>query len=360
MDLMIKEEFLERAFTLHQSSPVVDAHLDLAGEVLLRQKLGEKNIIRSHYLKNWQIAGLNLVVSSVYVPTKVLNAGGVEAAWQDALNQIEALKKDMADTPEVMPVKSRKDLHKAVKGDKIGILLYMEGLDCIGEDLGRLQILYDLGVRGASLTWSRKNALATGCCRAGERIQVSGGLTREGMEAVQELERLSMFLDISHLNDDGFEDVKKIAKKPFCATHSCARAVYDNYRNLTDEQMEYLAGQGGVIGLNGCKYIAGSLSGNHLEMLCRHAGYETAKTGADHVGFGFDLCDSYDEAQWQLTCKNAQGREALQPPEKADCFLHHGQVPLLTAALLQRGMREEIVADIIGNNFIRFFEHILP
>lgn len=368
MDLLIKEEFVERAFTLHQSNPVVDAHLDLAGEILLRKKLSEKSIIRSHYLKNWQIAGLKLVVSSVYVPTKVLNDGGTEAAWADALNQIEALKKDIAGTPEVMLVENRKDLRKAVKGDKVGILLYMEGLDCIGEDLDRLKTLYDLGVRGASLTWSRKNVLAAGCCKAGEKIQIPGGLTKKGMEAVRELERLSMFLDISHLNDDGFEDVKKIAKRPFCATHSCAKAVYDNYRNLTDEQMRYLAGQGGVMGLNGCKYIAGSLSGNHLEMLCRHAEYELEKAGKMCVGFGFDLCDSYDEAEYKLACEDLKERKvksegklpAKKMPEKADCFLHHGQIPLLTAALLQRGMDEETATGILGGNFIRFFEDVLP
>lgn len=352
MDLMIKEEFLEKAYAMHQGNPVVDGHLDLAGEILLRRRLGEKNIIRTHYLKNWQIAGINLIVSSVYVPTRILEEGGVEAAWEDALNQIKALQNDMANTPEVMPVVNRKDLQKAVKGEQIGILIYMEGLDCIGEDLGKLQTLYDLGVRGASLTWSRKNALATGCCKAGEKVQIAGGLTEKGIEAVKELERLSMFLDISHLNDDGFEDVKKVAKKPFCATHSCAKKVYENYRNLTDEQMAYLAKQGGVMGLNGCKYIAGSLSGNHLEMLCKHAEYEIEKTGKGHVGFGFDLCDSYDEAQFRLSGDGF-------PPEKADCFLHHGQIALLTAALLQRGMEEDTVKGIIGNNFLEYFNIFL-
>ena len=355
MDLMVKEEFLKKAIALHENFPVVDAHLDLAGEILLRRQLGEKEIIRKHYLKNWNIAGIKLIVSSVYVPTKVIRQGGSEAAWKNALRQIEALTMDMTGMEEVMMVRSRKDLKKVIKGDKIGILVYMEGLDCIGEDLGRLETLYGMGVRGASLTWSRKNALGCGCCKAGEKIQITGGLTQKGKEAVRELENLSMFLDISHLNDDGFEDVKTVARKPFCATHSCAKAVYDNYRNLTDEQMEYLASQGGVMGLNGCKYIAGSLSGNHLEMLCRHAEYETEKAGREHVGFGFDLCDSYDEADRAL-----ENKKTDQEPELCDCFLNHGQIPLLTAALLQRGMDEKTTAGILGGNFLQFFNSVLP
>ena len=251
---------------------------------------------------------------------------------------------------------------RQVSGEKIGILVYMEGLDCIGEDLGRLSGLYDLGVRGASLTWSRRNALASGCCKAGQRIQIRGGLTELGRRAVHEMERLSLFLDVSHLNDDGFEDVKRIAERPFCATHSCAKAVYDNYRNLTDEQMEALASQGGVMGLNGCKYIAGSLSGNHLEMLCRHAEYEVRRMGGAYVGFGFDLCDSYDAAKAELddTDQARRGQSAeKRETELCDCLPDHGSIPLLSAALLQRGMDEETVRGIMGGNFIRYFEKIL-
>lgn len=354
MDLLIKEEYVKKAAALHGKFPVVDAHLDLAGEILLRNRLKEKEIIRNHYLKNWQTAGIKLIVSSVYVPTKIIRQGGSGAAWENATGQIDALLKDIAGMEEIMLIKSREDMRQAIHGEKTGILLYMEGLDCIGEDLGRLETLHGMGVRGASLTWSRKNALAAGCCRAGEKVQITGGLTKKGKEAVQEMEALSMFLDISHLNDDGFEDVRKMAQKPFCATHSCARNVYHNYRNLTDLQMEYLAMQGGVMGLNGCKYITGSLRGNHLEMLCRHAEYETEKAGKEHVGFGFDLCDSYDAAARALETKEKK------EPEFCDCLIHHGQIPLLSAALLQRGMDEKTVTSIMGGNFIRFFDSVLP
>ena len=357
MDIPVKEKYLQQAMRLHRTHPVVDAHLDLAGEILLRMRAGEKNIIRNHYLYNWKQAGISLIVSSVYVPGEVLEKAGVEGAWQDGLYQLEALYKDMADTPEVMPVRNQLELARVVAGEAIGILVYMEGLDGIGEKLERLEELYQMGVRGASLTWSRQNALATGCCKAGQHIQIVGGLTDLGREAVKELERLSMFLDVSHLNDEGFEDLKETAEKPFCATHSCARSVYDNYRNLTDEQLTYLASQGGVVGLNGCKYITGSLTGNHLEMLCRHLEYEVEKVGSIHTGFGFDLCDSYGDARRRL--QRQQGRELLEE-EREDCLVSHGQIPLLTAALLQRGMEEKKVIHAMGKSFVRYFEKVLP
>lgn len=346
MDIRVKEEYVRQALKLHQESPVVDAHLDLAGEVLLRNLAGEHDVVKNHYLAHFRTAGINLVLSSIYVEN-----GSLDRAWDNALDQIKALKEDVAGMKEVLLIQSKADLEKALEENKIGIMIYMEGLDCIGEDIDRLDILYEMGVRGAALTWSRANALATGCCKASENRQISGALTEAGIRAVKKMEELSMFLDVSHLNDEGFEQLYRIAEKSFIATHSGSRRIYDNYRNLTDEQMNALAAQGGIMGMNGCVYIAGSFEGNHLEMLCRHIEYEVEKIGAKHVGYGFDLCDSYDFAKAALSGK--------RPEKRYDCLLNHGQIPLLSAALLQRGMELEDVRCIIGENFINFFKKSL-
>ena len=161
-----------------------------------------------------------------------------------------------------------------------------------------------------------------------------------------------MFLDVSHLNDDGFEGVCQIARIPFTATHSNSKTICNNYRNLTDRQMRILARQHGVAGLNGYRGIAGSREGNHLEMLCSHVEYEVECMGMAHVGYGFDLCDSYDEANAIL-----HGRK---PGEREDCLYSHAEIPQVTAALLQRGMDEKTVRAVIGENWIRYFSMVLP
>lgn len=346
MDMKVKEEYLGQAVKLHQENPVVDAHLDLAGEILLRNQAGERDVVKKYYLPHFRTAGVNLILSSIYVEN-----GNLDKAWENALEQIAALKADIEGLKETMLIESRADLDRALKENKIGILIYMEGLDCIGEDIDRLEMLYGLGVRGASLTWSRANLLATGCCKASEYKQIPGSLTSAGIRVVKRIEEMSMFLDISHLNDEGFEQVCRITEKSFIATHSGSRKIYDNYRNLTDEQMKALAAQGGVMGMNGCKYIAGSHMGNHLEMLCRHIEYEVEKIGASHVGYGFDLCDSYDLAKATLN--------GSLPGERNDCLFNHGQIPLLSGALLQRGMSSEDVKAVMGGNFVNFFRQSL-
>ena len=345
MDIKVEERYLAQAVELHKKIPVVDAHLDLAGEILLRHQAGEKDVIKNHYLADFQRAGIRLVISSVFVET-----GNLDRGWENALAQINALKEEIQTLGEVSFIESGADIDRALNGGKIGIALYMEGLDCIGEDIDKLNILYDLGVRGASLTWSRPNALAYGCCKASEHKQVYGGLSDAGKKAVKRMEELSMFLDVSHLNDDGFDDLCRITQKSFIATHSGSRKVFDSFRNLTDEQMQRLASQGGIMGVNGCKCIAGSLRGNHLEMLCRHLEHEAEKIGAEHVGYGFDLCDSYDEARAALRGESHVNRD--------DCLQNHGQIPLVTAALLQRGMDEESVGKIAGGNFLSYFKQM--
>lgn len=363
--MKIEQQYLERARELHRNCPVVDTHLDLAGELRIRVNNGEENPLGEHYLRPLQACGANLVVSSVFLEDSMLPEAGLRLA----LDQISVLLDQIERNEQFLLVRNVKELELALEQDKIGVILYMEGLDCIGRDLLLLRSLWELGVRGASLTWSRRNALATGCCQASERIQISGGLSRDGILAVQEMERLGMFLDVSHLNDDGFADICRIAAGPFIATHSNSRSVHFNYRNLTDEQMRRLAAQGGIMGLNGCVNIVGrpgehetgpearhfvagrepqgrAVDGGGLEMLCRHAEYEAELIGADKVGYGFDFCDSYDQAN---------GEDSHN-----DILADHSHVPELTAALLQRGMSREDVEKIIGGNFIRYFRRVLP
>ncbi|MDD6573166.1 MAG: membrane dipeptidase [Thermoflexaceae bacterium] len=340
-------EYLKKAVRLHRENPVVDAHLDLPGEILHRISSGERNIIKNYYLGNWKRAGINLILAAIFIEDAMLPEMGL----RNAMNQIAFLKEEIASTDDVMLVKNKKDLEKAVSKNKIGIILYAEGLDFIGKDKSLIRVLYDLGVRGASLTWSRNNLLGTGCCKASESVQKYGGLTSFGMEVVEELERQGMFIDVSHLNDDGFKELCIVARRPFIATHSCSREVYFHYRNLTDEQLKKLAKQGGIVGMNGCRMIVGVSEGeNPILKMCEHIEHEVKIMGAEHVGYGFDFCDSYDCARFRRT-------ETEHPD---DCLGNHSGIPILTASLLVRGMDEKDVIRIIGKNFVDYFKRNLP
>lgn len=378
------------ACRLHQMVPVVDAHNDLAGELLLRHRLGEERVIERLYLPDWKAAGFGLILSSIYIENDVFYPESLsKGAWNDywkqqalcwdagfanALSQINEIKKEIAGLPEELClVTGREDLLAIQKRKKIGILLYMEGLDCIGTDLSRIHTLYQLGVRGASLTWSRPNLLATGCCSATKHVDLPGPITPLGWKAIDALQQHHMFLDISHLNNEGWKAVHHLYIKecdrhssilPYIATHSNSYTVYPNYRNLTDCQMEALAAQGGIMGLNACKYIVGCENpADYLDAMCHHIEYIADRIGEQHIGFGFDLCDSYTRAKHGIPVSSSEKSSATAcqtadvSPE--DCLQNHKEALLLTARLLERGMDEQKVLRIIGLNWLEYFSLLL-
>lgn len=347
MDLSLENR--EIAGRLHAETPVADLHLDLPGELLFRHRSGMHEIIRKVYLPLWKRAGIALIGASVYLEDACLPEGGL----RNAMLQIQALKEELRGLEgEVHLIRSRADLERAYAGESTGILLYLEGLDFLGADTGLLELFSELGVMGASLTWSRRNLLAHGCCRAAEHCEIRGKLTQEGIYVIQKMRDLQMFLDISHLNDEGMEDVLTEADIPILATHSNARAVYSHYRNLTDGQMELLSDRGGIIGLNGCRLLAGAdAEGDGLELLRRHGMYLMERAGAEHVCLGLDFCRRYELARRELGDGAVAGYDILAG---------YGELALLTAAFLEAGVGQEELRKMLGLNAFAFLRRILP
>lgn len=349
MEVNMEEVLLEWAKAIHKENPVVDAHFDLAAEVYHRRLSGERDVVQRRYLEHFAKAGLNVCVSSVFVPSGDLPEKGLHTA----VAQIAALREDLEPIRDrIGIVSSREELNLALKEDRIAVLLSLEGLDPIGTDLYLLRAFYDLGVRGAGLTWSRPNPLARGCCKAGEMREIPGGLTELGREAIAKMEELGMYLDVSHLNNDGFEDVLACTSRPFIASHSNAWRIHPNYRNLRDDQIKALAIRGGVIGLNACGTIVGAYvypREQAVSRLCDQAEYLLSAAGEDHAGFGFDLCNGLSASTPRLTFET----------EEDDLLLHHGETLLLSAALLERGVKEETLIKLIGGNFLSYFQTVL-
>lgn len=339
----------ERARRLLEETPVADLHLDLPGELLMRHCMEEKNVIRTRYLPAWRRSGISLIGAAVYVENRYLP----EAGLRNALLQIGALKRELSGlSGEIHLVRCREDLERACQKESVGIFLYLEGLDALGEDVTLLSLFHELGVTGASLTWSRRNLLACGCCSASQNKRKDGGITEAGMRMVGEMRRLGMFLDISHLNDEGMERMLTETELPILATHSNARNVRFHYRNLTDAQIAMLAQRGGVIGLNACSYLAGSYgNGRHLEWLVRQAEYLIRQAGDCHTALGLDLCRGYDLARRGLEAEEGQGD---------DCLAGYDELVLLAAALLEDGTEPETVSRLFGGNAFAFLQKALP
>mgnify|MGYP001463934106 CR=1 FL=1 len=168
------------------------------------------------------------------------------------------------------------------------ILTTEEGAILEGE-LGRIAILESWGVRSFTLTWNFENELAYP--NSADPNVMAKGLKEKGIEAIGELEKRHIIVDVSHLNDGGIADVLKYSKKPFWASHSNSRAVTNVPRNLTDAQLRAMADKGCVAGLNFCSmFLTGD--GKHesrVEDMVRHVLHIRSVAGASMLAMGTDF-----------------------------------------------------------------------
>ena len=155
------------------------------------------------------------------------------------------------------------DLEAALAAGKFGAVLTVEGGAVLAGQLERVEAIRAAGVRMLTLTWNGANELGSG-------HDTGAGLTAFGREAVAELERQGILVDVSHLNDRGFEDLLAVAKRPFVASHSNARSVCAHRRNLPDPFIREMVRRGGLIGLNYARSFLSGDGGGGLDDLYRH------------------------------------------------------------------------------------------
>ena len=164
---------------------------------------------------------------------------------------------------QIAPCRSFADMEQTLDNGKFAAVLTVEGGAVLAGQPERVQALRDAGVRMLTLTWNGPNELGSG-------HDSSMGLTACGREAVAELERCGVLVDVSHLNDRGFEDLLSVAKKPFVASHSNARTVCGHRRNLPDAFIREIAARGGLIGLNYSRDFLSDSGRGSLDDLYRH------------------------------------------------------------------------------------------
>jgi membrane dipeptidase len=204
----------------------------------------------------------------------------------------------LAAAPEIVrSAQSSDDLDANVSAGCVSAFLSLEDGRLVDGQLDRLRHLHEQGVRLISLTWNGENCF--GWPNSNDPKIMQNGLTDFGIEAVREMQRLGVIVDVSHLSDGGFWDVVRHATRPFVASHSNARALSPHPRNLTDEMIKALAEAGGIIGLNFCPAFLNaditatrstvSLVADHVQHLLQVGGEDVVALGSDWDGIQGDI-----------------------------------------------------------------------
>lgn len=260
---------------------IADLHADI-GYDLLRHKEDHQRLTTEHLnkLKKGEVAYCS--IANYFDGSQTLSE------MMEMLNH--SLK--MIEENGAVLLKSGKDFK-----EKTGVFMTVEGMCGVKDNPEQwVQYMKDHHVLIASLCWNEANALAKGA-----KGEADYGLTELGKQVVKLMEEKNILLDVSHVSDDAFYDIMKIATKPVLATHSNARALCGAARNLKDDQIDLIGKTGGLIGMNGyINFISEDPEKQDADHLAQHARYIADRIGVEHVALGFDFMDYFDDGDGKM------------------------------------------------------------
>ena len=329
---------------LHTSAIVADTHNDLLMAVVARPPDRWAGYFRERWLPQLREGGADVQVLPVFIDSSFRPEG----ALRQTLRMIEAAHRVADGNPdEVALCLDGAAIDATLASGRIALVLALEGCPAIDDDVELVETVHRLGVRIASLVHFGRTALADGSGEDG----TGGRLTRAGVAALAEMERLGMLFDVSHLGAAGVEHVLGLATRPVIATHSSARALRDHHRNLTDAQLKGIATGGGVICVN---FFAGFLdeAEHTVERLVDHILHVAEIAGIDHVGIGPDFIAEVEHDLWPAWCDDYTV-EGIDIRSCVPGLEGPRGLPLVTAALVQRGVDADAIGKVLGGNVVR-------
>jgi len=255
--------------------------------------------------------------------------------------------------------KTFKDIEKAHQEKKTAIFFGFQNCSPIGDDIMLIEKVYDLGARFMQLTYNNQSLLATGCYEKND-----SGVTRMGKEAIKEMNRLGLVVDMSHSAEKSTFDAIEISSKPIAITHANPSFWFAAKRNKSNELLKTLADSKGMLGLSLYPHHLKDKSNCTLESFCEMAAKTAELIGVKHIGIGSDLCIGHPNSivewmrngKWTKTKDFGEG-SASNPnfPKQPKWFEDARGFKNLEQGLKKVGFQEAEVNDILGNNWYNFY-----
>ena len=341
MSKPLSKEEVEEALNLHRRCHVVDTHCDTLQALFpdlfpsvtpsrVDEGLGKRSDKGHVDIPRMKEGGVNCQVFAIFVS----NVPDPPKPLHRALNLVDVFYRECERNEDIEPVTSYDGILKAIEAGKIAAMLSLEGGEALEADVAMLRVFYRLGVRMMSLTWNHRNYLADGV----REERTRSGLTNLGLKVVEEMERLGIVIDVSHLSESCFWDLVEVTDSPIIASHSNCRALCDHPRNLTDRQIEAIADKGGVIGMNFYPKFLRKEGRASVSDVVDHMEHIINLVGVDYVGLGSDF----------------DGISAT-PAGLEDV----SKLPNITLELVSRGYSEEEIRKILGENHLRVFSKVI-
>ena len=256
----------------------------------------------------------------------------------------------------ILQVRTSEDIRRAKQEDKTGIILGWQNTSGIEDRVEYLAIFKELGVHIMQLTYNTQNFVGSGCYET-----VDSGLSDFGRDVVDEMNRLGILVDLSHVGAKTSDDAIHHSKKPVAYTHCLPSGLKEHQRNKSDEQLKFIADQGGFIGVTMFPAFLRRGTDSTVDDYVEAIDYVINLAGEDCVGFGTDFTQDQSQVWFDwLVHDKGDGRELIAFGEIINPLGLRtlGEYPNLTEAMLTSGWSETKARKVLGEIWLRVLKEV--
>jgi membrane dipeptidase len=303
------------------------------------------------------LTAFNMTLGPVVGPQDPFEATVADvAAWDGFIRQ---------HPNDLLKVLSAADIEGAKAESKVGVIYGVQNTIMLGDQVGRVDLFTDLGMRIIQLTYNVANRVGDGSMAPENR-----GLTPFGHEVVERLNANRIIVDLGHSGQAICLDAARASKQPIAISHTGCRALSDRPRNKTDEELRLVASKGGYVGIYFMSVFLTMSGQATADDVIAHIEHAIQVCGEDHVGVGTDgsvtQIDDIERYRAVIAKEIAERRAAgiSAPGESTGGLLFVPDVTGMTQfydlgdRLLKRGHSRERVEKILGRNFLRFAKEV--
>ncbi|MYA42132.1 MAG: membrane dipeptidase [Gemmatimonadetes bacterium] len=334
-----EEAMVQRAREIHDRVITLDTHIDISTANFTAERNYTMDLPTQATLPKMEAGGLDVGWFVVYTSQGLLNDEGYATAYENAVDKFDAIHRMVNEyAPDRIGLAlTSEDVRRVAASGRLVAMIGVENAYPLGTDISRVEEFHERGARYMSLAHTGPNQLSDAHSGENDGDFLHGGLSDMGREAVAEMNRLGIMIDISHPSKPSIMQTLEMTRAPVMASHSSARGLSNVSRNLDDEQLHAVAANGGVVQAVALRsFVNTTRNADHREAMDAIEAEVAAEMGVAMLGRG--------------------GMFAL-PPEERDAYF--AQMTQVRATAAERAADMDIPPDVSVADFVDQIDYMV-